>query len=199
VATVAPGDFLVYGGRTDGVSCELDDGIGNTRHEEADLTLQSRAAGTKHWRRVGTRRQEPGGDLNGIPYPARFVVTPSVNTAYRCVYTGLYPSTSALEPVLVGDVVVARDTCWGVPKGQNVVLHGHVRPAAPGRRITLRRHGRVLGHTRESDTGHFRIATPARGHGLEQFVLNTVTTSRHVGSASPINVKVMRPGAHPGC
>jgi hypothetical protein len=188
-----PASFLMPGGETDEVQCALYDGDDYTWYEEGDLTLQSRAAGTHTWRNVDTGRQQITAGVNGLPDRVSFTVSPNLNTAYRCAYAGTYPSTSRPEPILVYDRIWARARNERVPRGHTIVIHGHVLPAAPGRRVSLYLEGRVVAHTRLDATGHYRLHTPARHLGQEQLAVATATTRKHVGSLTPVVIQVVRP------
>jgi hypothetical protein len=129
---------------------------------------------------------------NNTPLPATFTVTPHLNTAYRCVYAGPDPSTSRPEPILVYDRIWAVPRRVRVPQGHEVVIHGHVLPVDPGRRITLYRGRQIVDHTRLDDTGHYRLETRVRHRGPVRFVVATATTRKHVGSLVPVLIRVVR-------
>jgi hypothetical protein len=193
-----PVDFLIIDQDSDQIDCSLRDDD-YYWYEQGDLTLQAKPAGSHIWTDVQTVAQklDPTDKFsNGLPMPARFSVTPDINTAYRCIYAGTYPGISLPEPVLVADRIWAHPRSVVVRRGQNIVIRGRVLPVVPGRRITLYNYTTTtaLAHTKLDAAGRFRLAVPATDRGELNLVVATRTTDRHVGNATgPFLIRVVRP------
>lgn len=196
VSKVVPQDFLVYAGNKDSVECELT-GADDLWYEQAALTLQAKAAGTHRWRNIGTEPQfVPSNWIYGYPEEPRFTVAPMLNTAYRCVWAGGDPSVSRPEPIGVVDVLTVRAPSPHVSEGQDVVLHGSLRPLTPGRRILLFRGAQLIERTRLDKNGHYRFVVPTRRRGRLNLAVATNSNHQHIGSIVPYPVKVTRRVGH---
>jgi hypothetical protein len=145
---------------------------------------------------VGTAAQQVPPDwIYGYPESPHFTITPMLNSAYRCLWSGGDPSVGKPEPVLVADVLTVRSRSDRVPKGHNLVLHGSLRPLDPGRRVLLYRGGNVLERTRLDSSGHYRFVVPTHHRGLLDLAVATKTSRKHVGSIVAYQVRVTKPAA----